>query len=236
MYQTRWPRALALAACAFAALTACRGAGPAEPISASQGPPGSWFCQTSASGGWACRGNDGGIVLGPTRLPPKVNTEPQAPPTTRPVAEPAPRPVPVRAEPIAAPAPRPPAAPAVVEPAPAEAATLPLYRRLAYQPDGDQPLLELPSDFYALQLVAMSTQEEAERFAAARGLVGTATARVERDGRFYFVLLAGIYEDGEAAERAAISIEEALDGMEVWVRPLRTLQRAIVRADQLAGD
>ena len=121
-----------------------------------------------------------------------------------------------------------------VERAPAEDATLPLYRRLAYQQDRD--LLELPAKFYAVQLVAMSTPEEAERFAASRGLEGTATARVERDGRFYFVLLAGIYEDGEAAERAAISIEDALDGMQAWVRPLRTLQDAILRAEQLAGD
>ena len=123
-----------------------------------------------------------------------------------------------------------------MEGTPAEDATLPLYRRLAYQPDRDLRLLELPAEFYVVQLVAMSTQEEAEQFAAARGLQGTATARIERNGRLYFVLLAGIYDDDEAAERAAISIEDALDGTQAWVRPLRTLQDAIRRAERLTGD
>ena len=113
---------------------------------------------------------------------------------------------------------------------------MPLYRRLAYRLDRARPLTELPARFYALQLIAMSSQEELDQFVAERRLQGMTSTRVERNGQLFYVLLAGIYEDGETAERAAISLEAELAGFEPWLRPLRTLQEAVRRADRLAGD
>ncbi len=95
---------------------------------------------------------------------------------------------------------------------------------------------ELPAEFYALQLLAMSTPEELAQFTAERRLSGMASVRVERNGDIYYVLLAGIYENSETAERAAISLEAELDGLEPWIRPLRTLLDAMRRADQIAGE
>ena len=107
---------------------------------------------------------------------------------------------------------------------------------MAYEWNREQPLTDLPAKFYALQLLAMSSQEEVDQFLAEQQLQGMTSARVERNGKLFYVLLAGIYEDDETAERAALSLEAELTGFEPWLRPLRTLQDAIRRADRLAGD
>lgn len=225
MYQKRGLLALLWASAALLALPACRGQAPAEALGTPTSP-GSWFCHASTSGGWACRRN--AAVDEPVPTPPPATRAEAAPPTPRP--QPPPQPDAPAIEP-------PPAAPAVPAPQPAPAAAaLPLYRQLAQQTAGEQSLLELPAGFYAVQLLAMSSAEDLALFVTERQLQGTTSVRVERGGDIYHVLLAGVYADGEAAEQAALSLEAELDGVEPWVRPLRTLHSAMRRADEIAGD
>lgn len=247
MYQ-RWTLTLLLAPWMLAALTACRGPASTDDTTSvsqsAQETQENWLCQTSASGDWACRRDaDPDAQPRPTQLP-VVDDEPPAPPTPLPAVEPTPTPKAARAP--AAPATQlaSPAAPAVSAPAPAPVTApqpaddpaLPLYRQLAYQSDSARQLTELPSEFYALQLFAMSSQEELAQFVNNRQLQGMTTARVERNGELFYVLIAGIYENSEAAERAALSIEAEFDVFKPWVRPLRTLQSAVRRAEHITDD
>ena len=105
-----------------------------------------------------------------------------------------------------------------------------MYRQLAHGGDAQADLLTLPANFYALQLLAMSSQEALDGFATEQGLRDTISTRVARDGNVFYVLLAGIYEDQDAAERALASLPPAVQALPPWIRPLGLLQRAMRQA------
>ena len=200
------------------AVVACRGPAPKDIVGSQAGGGQDWYCEPAGEGGWQC-------------IPNVVQTTPPAEPTPPvPVQEPAP-PVPAEpAPPVATqPVAPPPAAP------PAVAGNLPLYVQLAHRLDGT-PLLELPSDFFAVQLFAALSQAKVEEVAVDSGLESMAGARVERDGKIFFVLLAGVYADRERAERAANSLPPNIRALRPWVRSLGGLQASMRRADALAAE
>lgn len=183
-------------------------------------PNDDWFCQMAEkSDEWECiRDSELARDARPTRVP-----------------EPPPPPVP---EEDAVPPARPTADPPELTSAaddPASRSDQPLYKQLAFQPDKPTRLLDLPSSFYAVQLVALSSKEVLDAYAAQERLRGMSAARVENDGRLYYVLLLGIYPDRQSAQTAADNMPAALSDMNPWVRDLGSLQQAMSRADALAG-
>ena len=112
---------------------------------------------------------------------------------------------------------------------------LPLYVRLAHRLDGT-PLLELPSSFYAVQLYAALSRAKVEQLAVDSGLEGMAGARVERNGKIFYVLLAGVYSDRERAVRAERSLPPNIRAWKPWVRSLGGLQASMRRADAIAAE
>ena len=191
------------------AVVACRGPAPTDIVGSQAGGGQDWYCEPAGEGGWQC-------------IPNVVQATPPAAPAPPVPAEPAP---PVATQPVAPP----PAAP------PAVAGDLPLYVQLAHRLDGT-PLLELPSDFFAVQLFAALTRAKVEEVAVDSGLESMAGARVERDGKIFFVLLAGVYADRERAERAANSLPPNIRSLRPWVRSLGGLQASMRRADALAAE
>ena len=124
----------------------------------------------------------------------------------------------------------------VVEQAPAPPVpppNLPLYRRLS-EAATSLDLLALPADYYALQLLAMSSQEALDSFAAEQGLQGALATRVARDGKIFHVLLAGVYADQAAAEQALGSLPATVRALRPWIRPVGLLQKAIRQAGDMA--
>lgn len=123
------------------------------------------------------------------------------------------------------------------EPAiPAPAADVPLYRALAYRPDRAVRMLDLPAEYFAVQLLASASKENLERFASETRIEGLAAARIAADERLLYILLLGIYTSRDAAERAAASVpQETLGDVTPWVRSLGSLQRAMLAGDELAG-
>lgn len=111
---------------------------------------------------------------------------------------------------------------------------MPDYLRLAYRPDREVAFTELPDEFYAVQLLALSSSGAVERFVAEARVPGLAAARVERGGRLFYVLLLGIYRDRADAVRAIASPPDELKELTPWIRPLGTLKEAMRRADDLA--
>ncbi len=112
----------------------------------------------------------------------------------------------------------------------------PEHVRLAYRPSRPTALTDLPADFYAVQLMAMSSKESLEAFVTREGISNMSAARVERNGELFYVLLLGIYEDADRARRAVESLPDEIGGAEPWIRPLGSLQSAMLRADRLAGS
>ena len=108
----------------------------------------------------------------------------------------------------------------------------PAYVRLAYRPERPVSLLDLPPDFYAVQVVALSSADELERFFDRLGVDDLTAAEVEVDGELRYVLLLGIYETFAAAEQAAADPPAALASYYPWVRRLEGLQAAMLRAEQ----
>ena len=109
------------------------------------------------------------------------------------------------------------------------------HRELAYRPGKPIPLTEVPPDYYVVQLVALETKAALDEYAARKELKDMSAARVERDGKLFYVLLLGVYPDRQRAEEAAANLPAKLEEFEPWVRLVDSLQQAIRRGDELAG-
>ncbi|MCZ6643123.1 MAG: SPOR domain-containing protein [Gammaproteobacteria bacterium] len=107
--------------------------------------------------------------------------------------------------------------------------------RLAYKPDKPVSIIDLPPDLYAIQLIAMSTRGALEAFVKDNRLRGMSAARVANDGEVFYVLLLGIYESAEIAKEAVEGIPPPLDKQTPWIRPLGTLQEAMIRANEITA-
>ncbi len=129
-----------------------------------------------------------------------------------------------------------PPGPALVHMQKPRPAKQPEWQRLAYRPAVPVALNVLPANFYAVQIVALSSRESLDVFTKEHRLSGVSAVRVESNGAFYYVLLLGIYETLADAKAAAASRPESLMNIEPWIRVMESLQDAAVRAEKLAGS
>ena len=79
-------------------------------------------------------------------------------------------------------------------------------------------------DYWAVQLIALSTQSELKAFMAELDLDELTGAMIEVNGRTYYVALLGVYETRAIAERAARNRPAALKGLEPYIRTMASLQ------------
>jgi hypothetical protein len=121
-------------------------------------------------------------------------------------------------------------------PEPVSVDDIPKHVALAYIPPEPTPMLDLPTDFYAVQLLAMPSKEDIEAYVTQHKLRGMSAARIEKDNDLYYVLILGVYTTYERAFEASRDLAAPLNKVEPWIRTLGSLQEAMVRADQLAGD
>jgi septal ring-binding cell division protein DamX len=203
-----------------------------------------WFCQSNELGdGWECV-QDANLaqVPVPTRMPPEPEPEPSVnlddPLDLDALTAPLQRNPELPAEPIVVPQAVQDATPALsteMPPAPAEQSMsqIPKHIALAYVPPEPTAILQLPADFFALQMLAMNTPEQIEQYINDNALKGMSGARVEKDGQVYYVLIVGIYETYSRAEEASEALPPPLDDVEIRIRQLDSLQQAMTRADDL---
>ena len=200
---------------------------------------GDWFCEMAENAeDWACI-QDPELARSPRHrhpLPPKSAVSDEQSTSAPPLAEQLPQPqseaaaVPDRVdfESAQASAPEPDAKPPRTD--------VPKYIRLAYQPEQPTPISNMPADFYAVQLLAMSKRDQLEAYIEEHQLIGVNAARIEREGELFFVLILGIYETHELAVRASQDLPAPLDVLQPWIRELGTLQLAMIRANAITGD
>ena len=190
-----------------------------------------WFCESAEDGGWDCVQDPERVANPrPQRLPEPLFAQPGGAEqeTTGPaLPDPSP-PQPSPPQPSQPPDGRGPDLP--------EDPALPLYQRLSYQPDRPTALTDLPGSFYAIQVIAFASKEDLEQFIIDNDLPVMSGAVVEKDGELFYALLAGIYADRETAERAVRSLPESMRSHGPWIRTLESLQAAMVRAEQHAGE
>ena len=112
---------------------------------------------------------------------------------------------------------------------------LPLYQSLAYSPDQSVNLIDLPPNYFAVQLFAVSSKAALEKFVREKNIPGLSATRIAHRDRLFFVLILGIYADENAARTAAANMPVALTHLTPWVRRLGSLQAAMLRGDDIAG-
>ncbi len=118
----------------------------------------------------------------------------------------------------------------------AGAEQLPTYQRLAFSPDEPVALSALPGDFYAIQVVALSTPDAVEDYAASRNLAGLSAARIEANNKIYFALLLGVYRTRAQAQTVLNDLPQTLAGTRPWIRRVSSLQSAIRRGDSMIAS
>ena len=130
------------------------------------------------------------------------------------------------------------AAPVVQQPVPAEPppVEVPRHIALSYRPAEPVALLDLPADFYAVQLVAVSSKKDLEEFAERHQIRGMSAARTYSQNQMFYILLLGIYETYDNAELAVDSLGPPFDETQPWIRRVGSLQRAIQAADEFSGS
>jgi septal ring-binding cell division protein DamX len=127
------------------------------------------------------------------------------------------------------------AAPAPADPSAYDPGGEPAWRRLAYRAAAATPMQQLPAEFYAVQIAAMSSFAALEAFRHAHGLDGVLGARIESGGHIYYALLLGVYRNLADARAAAAARPASLAHYTPWFRKLDSLKAAVARADALAG-
>lgn len=199
----------------------------ADPTTAAEVPAGPWFCEPAVVGGWDCT-DDPAAVANPNPSRSLVSVLDAGRELEVTLA-----PAPVTAAD---------AAMMAMEVADFETAETEAVAPAATAADLDdtseQPasLLDLPPDFYTVQVLAMSSPTSLERFFDTLGIDSLAAAEVEVEGVLRYVLLLGVYEELAAARRAAANLPESLAGEEPWIRRLGGLQAAMRRANRRRED
>ena len=207
-----------------------------NPSAVAEGDP-NWFCGTgNENGEWACV-RDQELDVGaappepPTRAPTSLEPTERTTPDRLPEASAG-----VANDSVLGDEPLPPTdAPNLAKVAPEESPPAAPRDQRGGRPDGTVPLVDVPPDYYVVQLVALASKEALEEYAARKGLHGMSAARVERDGELFYVLLLGIFRDRQDADAAAANLPPELAGFDPWVRRVGSLQEAIRRGDALAG-
>lgn len=192
-----------------------------------------WFCQVGATDDdWSCTRS---AALARERNPTRIPQARTPGPANESLAD-----APVGASPAPVAPPQPASQPAPITPPQpvrnGSANAKPLHVQLSYQPDRPVAILDLPRDFYAVQLVAVSSRETLENYAQEHKLADMSAARIWDGRQIFYVLLLGIYETKANAEGALNSLSGTLAQLDPWIRSVGSLQTAMLEADEQLGS
>ena len=95
-----------------------------------------------------------------------------------------------------------------------------------------QPVLEWPAGHYAVQLVALESEQAVAGLADRIAIAGLVRARVASGGRLFHVLLVGPFAERLDAASAAAGAVRQMPSLEPWVRSVGALQAAVRRGQQ----
>ncbi|MDH5391678.1 MAG: SPOR domain-containing protein [Gammaproteobacteria bacterium] len=84
-------------------------------------------------------------------------------------------------------------------------------------------IMEIPADYYAVQVVATSSMQNLNNFAQKHHLSNNLSTQIEVQGKTWNILLSGAYPTRKEA-RAAIADFRGKLSTSPWIRPVKTLQ------------
>ena len=114
---------------------------------------------------------------------------------------------------------------------------LPDYLWLAYDPETETRIQDLPDDFYVVQLAAFASKDKAIEYVSEQtNLRELRGVRVLANEKAYFNILLGIYENKQRAERAVKSVEGELGDKTPWIRSMSSIKTAMKAADEKFGE
>lgn len=123
------------------------------------------------------------------------------------------------------------------EPTEEEEEDLPDYLWLAYEPETETRIQDLPDDFYVVQLAAFASKEKAIEYVSKQtNLRELRGVRVLANEKAHFNILLGIYENKQRAERAVKSVEGELGDKTPWIRSMSSIKTAMKAADEKFGE
>ena len=111
------------------------------------------------------------------------------------------------------------------EPAPAPEMIAPVFVEEAKTPE--QESMDMPGSNYAVQLLATSSADKADKFKTDNGLDGLMVVATDRGGSMVYVVV-DIHPDRASANAAASDLE-ARTGSKPWVRSVAGLQKVVAQ-------
>ena len=96
-------------------------------------------------------------------------------------------------------------------------------------------LLALPSEYYAVQLIAMPNQALADKFINEHPAIEPVTVTLVDADDLYHVVLLGVYENYQSALTAVENRPASLADIEPWIRSMSSVQTAMRDADEQSG-
>ena len=112
-------------------------------------------------------------------------------------------------------------------------AKTPLYISLAHKAAKPTSLLDLPETFWAIQIMALQDQNALNSFVSDNELIGVSGAKIESEGKLFYVLLLGVYESRFVAEEAWESRPQSIRALKPYFRDLASLQNAMLNGENL---
>ncbi len=95
-----------------------------------------------------------------------------------------------------------------------------------------QAVLEWHAEHYAVQLIALESEQAVAGLAERLAIPELLRVRVESGGRFFHVLLVGPFAERPDAASAASRLVRRMPSLEPWVRSVGALQAAVRRGQQ----
>ena len=96
--------------------------------------------------------------------------------------------------------------------------------------------MALPPDFVAIQVGAFSNAEALQEHIAQYGIKPAYRVRLASNNRLFHALILQTHDSRRAAEAALANLPQPLDGMDLWIRSVGSLQNAVRAGDLLADE
>lgn len=104
---------------------------------------------------------------------------------------------------------------------------VPAYSQLAYIPEKATRVIDMPEEYFTVQLLAVSTKQQVEDFVEAHDLYDMVAVQIIQREKTLYVLLPGVYTSRADAEDALNSLPDGVKAQQPWVRSLQSLHKAM---------
>jgi len=100
----------------------------------------------------------------------------------------------------------------------------------------ESPLMALPPNHFAIQAGAFANREALREHIAQHDIKPAYVVSLASKNRLLHVVVLQVHDSRRAAEAAMANLSQPLNGMQLWIRSVGSLQNAIRAGDALAGE